>query len=119
MTWRNRNLYLIGLPGAGKSAIGGELAQLLKRYQYGFVDLDGEVERTAGKSVPNIFSDEGEPAFRALETEALLRVAASKDLRLVIATGGGVVTRALNRSIMRGSGIPIWIDVTVRDAAKN
>jgi shikimate kinase/3-dehydroquinate synthase len=118
MTWRNRNLYLIGLPGAGKSAIGSELAQLLKKYHYDFVDLDVEIERVAGKSIAGIFSEDGEPAFRTIETQALLH-AASSDRRLVVATGGGVVLSALNRSIMRGSGIPIWIDVTVRDAAKN
>ncbi|MDP4200676.1 MAG: bifunctional shikimate kinase/3-dehydroquinate synthase [Bacteroidota bacterium] len=119
MTWRNRNLYLIGLPGAGKSAIGHALSQLLQKYRYEFIDLDTEIERTAGKTVGQIFSEDGEAAFRSFETTALLRAANSNSHRLVVATGGGAVTTALNRSIMRGSGIPIWIDVTVRDATKN
>ncbi len=117
MTWRNRNLYLIGLPGAGKSAIGRELALLLNRYE--FVDLDAEVECTTGRSIAQIFSDNGEEEFRELETEVLLRVASATGKPRIVATGGGIVLQPLNRAIMRGSGIPIWIDVTVREAAKN
>jgi shikimate kinase / 3-dehydroquinate synthase len=117
VTWHNHNLYLIGLPGAGKSAIGRELAALLDGYT--FVDLDAEIERMAGKSIAHIFSSDGEAAFRDLETSALLDVAADHDTSHIIATGGGVVVRPLNRGIMRGSGIPIWIDVTVKEAAKN
>ncbi len=117
MTWRNRNLYLIGLPGAGKSAIGRELAKLLDRFV--FVDLDAEIEASCGKTVAEIFAGEGESRFREMETAALLRVASKTGKPSVIATGGGVVLSALNRAIIRGSGIPIWIDVTVREAAKN
>ncbi len=117
MTWRNRNLYLIGLPGAGKTAIGRELSAWLDGYA--FVDLDAEIERIAGDSIANIFSSRGESAFRDFESAALLDVAARNGRPHIVATGGGVVLRSLNRAIMRGSGIPIWIDVTVREAAKN
>jgi shikimate kinase/3-dehydroquinate synthase len=117
MTWRNRNLYLIGLPGAGKSAIGRELTELLDRYT--FVDLDAEIEAQMGASIHEIFATQGESAFRKAETAELLRVASNNSRPRVIATGGGIVVRPLNRAIMRGSGIPIWIDVTVREAAKN
>ncbi len=119
MTWRNRNLYLIGLPGAGKSAIGRELSELLRRYRYSFVDLDIETERLAGQPIPEIFAKHGEARFRDLETQALLNVSTTNGSHYIIATGGGVMMKPLNRSIIRGSGIPIWIDVTVRDAAKN
>jgi len=119
MTWRNRNLYLIGLPGAGKSAIGRELAELLRRQKYAFVDLDVEIEKLAGQSISEIFSSQGEQYFRELETNALLKVAAPIESRQIIATGGGIVQSPLNRSIIRGSGIPVWVDVTVREAAKN
>jgi len=119
MTWRNRNLYLIGLPGAGKSAIGRELAELLRQQKYSFVDLDAEIEKMAGKSISEIFLSQGEQFFRELETNALLNVAASTGSHQIIATGGGIVQSSLNRSIIRGSGIPVWIDVTARDAAKN
>ncbi|HZK76295.1 MAG TPA: iron-containing alcohol dehydrogenase, partial [Candidatus Kapabacteria bacterium] len=117
MTWHNRNLYLIGLPGAGKSAIGRELSALLDGYA--FVDLDAEIERFAGESIAQLFSSRGEEAFRDIETSALLNSAATKGTPQIIATGGGAILRPLNRAIMRGSGIPIWIDVTVKEAAKN
>ncbi len=117
MTWHNRNLYLIGLPGAGKSAIGRVLADRLEGYS--FLDLDAEIEQAAGESIANIFSSKGEAAFRELETAALLATASRNDNPRVIATGGGLVSSPLNRAIMRGSGIPIWIDVTVREAARN
>jgi 3-dehydroquinate synthase len=117
MTWRNRNLYLIGLPGAGKSAIGRELSALLDSYT--FVDLDAEIEAKVGCSIGEIFATQGEAAFRKAETTVLLRVASNNSKPRVIATGGGIVLDPLNRAIMRGSGIPIWIDVTVREAAKN
>jgi len=119
MTWRNRNLYLLGLPGAGKSAIGQELAEMLRRQKYSFVDLDSEIVGLAGQSISEIFSSQGEESFRELETKALLRVASSTGPHQIVATGGGIVKSPLNRSIIRGSGIPVWIDVTVREAAKN
>ncbi len=117
MTWRNRNLYIIGLPGAGKSAIGRSLAMMLDRYD--FVDLDAEIEARSGRSIAEIFAKEGEEAFRTMESEALLRVASATGKPQIVATGGGIVLRSINRAIMRGSGIPIWIDVTVREASKN
>lgn len=117
MTWRNHDLYLIGLPGAGKSAIGRELAALLDRYT--FVDLDAEIEANMGAPIDEIFRAQGESAFRKAETTELLRVASNIGKPRIIATGGGIVLEYLNRAIMRGSGIPIWIDVTVREAAKN
>ncbi len=117
MTWHNRNLYLLGLPGAGKSAIGQALAELLGDHE--FLDLDCTIERDSSHTIAEIFATTGEAAFRKLETEALLTVAAAKGQPKIIATGGGIVMSPLNRAIMRGSGIPIWIDVTVRDAASN
>ena len=119
MTWRNRNLYLLGLPGAGKSAIGRELSLSLEQHSYSFVDLDAEIERSAGHSIAEIFASKGEAVFRKLETEALLAISSDTSCRYVVATGGGIVMTPINRSIIRGTGIPIWIDVTVREAAKN
>jgi shikimate kinase/3-dehydroquinate synthase len=119
MTWRNRNLYLIGLPGAGKSAIGRELAELLRIQEYSFVDLDAEIEKRAGKSISEIFASDGEEYFRQLESRELLTLSTQSGKRQIISTGGGIMQNPLNRSIIRGSGIPIWIEVTVREAAKN
>lgn len=117
MTWRDRNLYLIGLPGAGKSAIGQELVALLENDRFRFVDLDTEIEKAASKSVGDIFSEDGEDRFRELETEALVK--ASHQDNLIVATGGGIVLNSLNRSVIRGSGVSIWIDVTTRTAVRN
>ncbi len=88
-------LILTGFMGAGKSAVGRELA---RRLGWRFVDLDREVEALAGKPVPRIFAEDGEERFRALETEAL-RSALSGG-RTVVATGGGVLLRDENRSLL-------------------
>ena len=86
-----RSIALIGMPGSGKAAIGGIVAQMLGRP---FVDMDAEVVREAGKSIPQIFAEEGEEGFRAREHEALVRIGRMSGA--VIACGGGVVTRPEN-----------------------
>jgi shikimate kinase/3-dehydroquinate synthase len=120
MTWRGRNIYLTGLPGAGKSAIGKEAARLLAEFDYSFIDLDDTIEAMTGSTVAQIFESSGEARFRELETTALLDISRDAFQKpKIVATGGGIVTSALNRSIMRGSGLVVWIDVNVRDAAQN
>ena len=121
MTWRGRHIYLIGLPGAGKSSIGKELNAVLIKNGYEFVDLDEEITKVTGKTIAEIFSSDGEDRFREIETEHLLRISQRnfEQHPCIVATGGGTPLRAINRSIMRGSGIIIWVDVTIRQAAKN
>jgi shikimate kinase/3-dehydroquinate synthase len=121
MTWRGRHIYLVGLPGSGKSSVGKELAQLLTKSGYEFIDLDEEIVRITGKTIANIFETEDEERFREIETNELLRISQKhfEQHPCVIATGGGTPLRGVNRSIMRGSGVMVWIDVTVRQAAKN
>lgn len=122
MTWRGRHIYLIGLPGAGKSSIGRELTVLLKRSGYEFIDLDTEIIRRSGKTMSELFSQtRGAERFRDLETNLLLEYAqlTFEQRPLIIATGGGTPLRAVNRALMRGSGVTVWIDVTVKHAAKN
>jgi shikimate kinase len=85
--------------GTGKSAVGPLAARALG---YTYVDLDREIEQAAGMSVPQIFAEKGEPAFRALETEALARV--SRRARCVVATGGGVVLSEANRRLLARTG---------------
>ncbi|HPE16956.1 MAG TPA: shikimate kinase [Oscillospiraceae bacterium] len=94
-----RNLILIGMPGCGKTTVGKMLAARLERP---FVDLDAEIERSAGRRIPDIFAGAGENAFRDLETEALRRV--GKEHGAVVACGGGAVLRPENRFLMRQNG---------------
>ena len=99
-----RNLMLIGMPGCGKTTVGEALAQRLGRE---LVDTDAVIEEMAGCSIPEIFARDGEEAFRKLEHQALCRVA--KGSGLVIATGGGIVTRPENRDPMRQNSTIIFL----------
>lgn len=93
------NLILIGMPGSGKSRIGKALAEGMNRP---FVDLDGEIVKRAGKSISEIFAEDGEAGFRALERDIIRD--ACKEKGAVIATGGGAVLRADNVRAMRQNG---------------
>ncbi len=108
-----RNIYLIGFSGTGKSTVGPVVA---RRLGFEFVDLDAQIERTAGRPVPEIFQTEGEDAFRRYETEALRRLAARD--RLVVATGGGVVLRPENRRLMAESGLVICLEAQPETIAR-
>ena len=93
------NLILVGMPGCGKSTLGQAVAAALQRE---FVDCDAEIVRRAGKSIPEIFAQDGEGAFRTLESGVLADVCRGHGL--VISTGGGAVLRAENRNAMRQNG---------------
>ena len=99
-----RSIYLIGMMGSGKSVTGPILA---KELDYIFVDSDVVVEKSAKKSIYEIFQDDGEKQFRDLETQVLKEIA--KHYSLVVATGGGVVTRSENWGVLH-QGIIVWID---------
>ncbi len=98
------NLYLIGMMGSGKSAVGRPLAEALG---YRFLDADTSIEQVAGKPIPDLFASEGEAGFRALEAAVLNQIAAWHSL--VVATGGGVVTRPENWGQLH-QGLVIWLD---------
>jgi shikimate kinase / 3-dehydroquinate synthase len=100
-------IFLQGLPGSGKTTIGRLAAEILG---WAFADTDELVEARAGASVPIIFAEQGEPHFRALEAEALAEVA-HRD-HVVVATGGGAVTSEGNRTLMRGAGWRVTLDVS-------
>lgn len=104
LTSELENIVLIGMPGCGKTTVGRALAERLGR---AFVDLDEEIVRRAGRSIPDIFARDGEDAFRALETRAV-REAGSRT-GLVISTGGGVVTRKENRDPLRQNGVIVHL----------
>src|SRR5437762_10029536 len=97
-------IVLTGFMGTGKSGVGRRLATRLGR---AFVDTDQLVERRAGKSVAAIFADDGEPAFRALERDAVATAAARGDA--VIAVGGGAVLDATNLTRLRAAGVVVCL----------
>jgi len=101
-------VYLVGMPGSGKSVVGAELAG---RLGVPFVDLDVEIARSEDRSITEIFDAEGEPGFRALEARALL--AASTQDPAVIACGGGVVLEPANRITLRNTGTCVFLDVPI------
>lgn len=103
------NLYLIGMMGSGKSTVGKAIAQQLG---YRFFDTDTVITQVAGKSIVEIFAEQGEIAFRQLETKVLAELSAYT--RLAIATGGGIVIERMNWSYLR-HGIVVWLDVPVAD----
>lgn len=100
LTSQRRNIVLIGMPGCGKTTVGQALARRLGK---DFVDVDEEIIRTEGRSIPEIFAQEGEEGFRALETAAV-RAAGSRT-GCVISTGGGTVTRRENLAPLRQNGV--------------
>jgi 3-dehydroquinate synthetase/shikimate kinase len=105
------DVVLVGLPGSGKSAVGRRLAH---RHDARFVDLDDAIEKAAGRTIPQIFAEQGEAAFRALERAAVAdlgRADPSPDIRLVVATGGGAVVDPRNRWALYRDRIPVWLDV--------
>lgn len=99
-------VYLVGMPGSGKSTVGPELA---RRIGVPFIELDEEVERAAGSSVREIFEREGEARFRELEAAALVEVA-SQDPS-VVSCGGGVVLEPANRVTLRATGEVVFLSV--------
>ena len=98
------NTVLIGMPGCGKSTLGRLLAE---RCGKGFVDADEKIVELAGKSIPEIFAEDGEEVFRDWETKALAEL--GKQSGLVIATGGGCVTRERNYPLLHQNGVIYWL----------
>ncbi|MEM7619364.1 MAG: shikimate kinase [Pseudomonadota bacterium] len=98
------SLVLIGLMGAGKTALGKRLAEKL---EINFVDADVEIEAAAGKSVEDIFSDHGEEHFRQGEQRVIERLL--KSYPQVLATGGGAYMNAQTRQRICENGISIWL----------
>lgn len=101
-------VYLVGMPGAGKSVVGAELAG---RLGVPFIDLDSQIEKDQGRSVTKIFEEEGEAAFRRLEAMALVEAGAHDPA--VVSCGGGVVLEPVNRITLRATGITVYLDVPV------
>ena len=100
-----KNIVLIGMPGCGKTTIGTLLAEKLGRT---LADADEKIIALAGKSIPEIFSQDGEPTFRDWETKALTEL--GRQSGLVIATGGGCVTQKRNYPLLHQNGYLVWLE---------
>lgn len=105
-----KHIFLIGMMGCGKSTIGKLLSRQLS---CSFVDLDEEIVRYEGRSIPEIFSDVGDAGFRVCETAALRCVI--DEAPCIVATGGGIVTREENITLMRETGLVVWLNRPLGD----
>lgn len=106
MTCDDQHLVLVGMMGAGKSSVGRVVARKLDR---ALLDSDELIEERTGRTVREIWADEGEDAFRALETETLIDALAA-DEPAVIAAAGGVVLSPVNRAALVDSGAHVvWL----------
>jgi shikimate kinase len=103
---RGCNIYLIGMMGSGKSAVGDAMARRMGTYK--FLDTDSILERAAGMTIPEIFEEEGEEAFRDAEAQVLDSVHAY--VRCVVSTGGGTVIRNQNWSKLQ-TGLVVYLKV--------
>ena len=107
------NIVLIGMPGCGKSKIARQLGERLGRE---VLEADTEIERAAGKTIPQIFEEEGEEGFRRRETAVLQEL--GKRSGAIISTGGGCVTRAENYPLLHQNGVIVWRQRAVEKLAK-
>lgn len=105
----DRNIYLIGPMGSGKTTIGQRLAKLLGLR---FLDCDHEIEAQTGASVTLIFDVEGEDGFRARETRMLQELSAQSGV--LIATGGGAVLKEENRKLLGETGLVVYMRTSVQ-----
>ncbi len=101
---RHRTIVLVGLMGVGKSSVGRRLAAAL---DLPFRDADNEVEAAAGRSIPEIFAEMGEPAFRDGERRVIARLL--DEPPHVLATGGGAFVNAETRALIKSKAVAVWL----------
>jgi len=106
-------IYLIGLPGCGKSTLGKQLSQKLN---IPFIDLDAEIEKEERMLVKEIFKHRGENTFRKVESHVLKKISEENE-QFVMATGGGTPVFFDNMEVMNGLGETIFLDVPAREIA--
>ena len=104
-------MVLVGAPGSGKTTVGRALARSLN---VAFRDTDADIEAATGRTISDIFVDEGESGFRDRETDALRT--ALEECDGVLSLGGGVVLRDTNRALLVDQNV-VWLEVTLADAA--
>ena len=105
-----RNVYLVGLMGAGKTSVGRVLARRLNKT---FYDSDHEIERRTGVKIPVIFEIEGEDGFRLREAAMLRELTSLHDV--VVATGGGAILRPENREVLKQNGVVVYLRASLDD----
>jgi len=110
---RARTITLVGLMGSGKSSVGKRLAQAL---DLPFRDADDEVETAAGRSIPEIFDQLGEPAFRDGERRVIARLLEGPPI--VLATGGGAFMNAETRELIKTRSVSVWLKADLPILAK-
>lgn len=107
-------IFLIGLPGSGKTTLAKQLAS---KIPLPYMDLDQEIEKAEQKTIPQIFKDKKEDYFRKVESQ-LLKAWCTSDMSFVMATGGGAPCFFDNLKVMNDAGITIFLDVPTMEIAK-
>jgi shikimate kinase len=110
---RRRTIALVGLMGVGKSSVGHRLANTLG---LPFRDADSEVETAAGRSIPDIFAEYGEPAFREGERRVIGRLL--DEPPHVLATGGGAFMDVRTREMIKAKAISVWLKTDLEVLAR-
>ena len=100
-----KSVVLVGMMGAGKTAVGRALAQMLR---VPFLDSDAEIETAAAMTIAEIFARDGETFFRRRESEVIARLLAGPPA--ILSTGGGAFMQAQNREMISRLGVSVWID---------
>lgn len=109
----DRNVFLIGFMGAGKSTVARKIA---RSCGVASLDMDKYIERSYGKSIPEIFEEGGEELFRKIETDTLRDLASAKE-PMLISCGGGIVKSEENRQLLRDGGVVVHLLVDADEAA--
>ena len=113
MNFPETNLYFVGFMGTGKTTVGHAVAQ---RMGYKLLDSDVEIERKAGKSIPDIFANEGEPAFRVLERDFIEHGHPAR--KCVVACGGGLVVQPGMLELLKSKGVVICLQASLETILK-
>lgn len=112
MTVMRPRAVLIGPPGAGKSTIGRRLAQAL---ELPLLDTDAEIERTTGRTIPEIFAEDGEPAFREIEERVVADALAQQNG--IVSLGGGAILSERTRSRLAGHTV-IYLEISIAEGLR-
>ena len=113
MSARKSNVFLIGPMGSGKTAVGKQLARLMRAP---FRDSDAEIESRTGVDISYIFSREGEAGFRQREREIIEEV--TRETPIVLATGGGAILLEANRTVLRDRGFVVYLRTSIEQQAE-